>query len=73
MLDGGGRPGVSRVSSAPARVFCARLAGLLVFDPNGDQVGRVRDAVVTLRIGRSQPRVLGLVVEVGGGGASSCR
>lgn len=54
------------MSGAPTRVFIARLAGTAVFDPNGDQVGRVRDAVVTLRIGRSQPRALGLVVEVAG-------
>jgi Mg/Co/Ni transporter MgtE len=54
------------VSGAPTRVFIARLAGIAVFDPNGDQVGRVRDVVVTLRIGPIQPRVLGLVVEVPG-------
>jgi flagellar motility protein MotE (MotC chaperone)/sporulation protein YlmC with PRC-barrel domain len=52
------------VSGAPSRVFIARLAGLAVFDPTGDQVGKVRDVVVTLRIGRQPPRVLGLVVEV---------
>jgi flagellar motility protein MotE (MotC chaperone)/sporulation protein YlmC with PRC-barrel domain len=46
------------------RVFVARLAGLPVFDPNGDQVGRVRDVLVALRIGRDQPRVLGLAVEI---------
>jgi CBS domain-containing protein len=46
------------------RVFIARMAGLAVFDPTGDQVGRVRDMVVTLRIGRQPPRVVGLVVEV---------
>ena len=46
------------------RVFVARLAGLPVFDPNGDQVGRVRDVVVALRIGRDAPRVLGLAVEI---------
>jgi CBS domain-containing protein len=40
------------------------MAGLAVFDPTGDQVGRVRDVVVTLRIGRQPPRVVGLVVEV---------
>jgi Mg/Co/Ni transporter MgtE len=54
------------VSGAPTRVFIARLAGIAVFDPIGDQVGRVRDVVVTLRIGRELPRVLGLVVEVPG-------
>ena len=42
----------------------ARLAGVAVFDPNGDQVGRVRDVVVAVRGGRQPPRVLGLVVEV---------
>jgi flagellar motility protein MotE (MotC chaperone)/sporulation protein YlmC with PRC-barrel domain len=54
------------VSTAPQRVFCARLAGLPVFDPAGDQVGKVRDVVVALRPGVAQPRVLGLVVEVFG-------
>src|SRR5436190_23799407 len=32
----------------------------------GDQVGRVRDVVVSLRLGPEEPRVLGLVVEVPG-------
>lgn len=50
--------------STTSRVFVARLAGLGVFDPNGDQLGRVRDAVATLRVGRQPPRMLGLVVEV---------
>lgn len=50
--------------STTTRVFIARLAGIGVFDPNGDQLGRVRDAVATLRVGRQPPRVLGLVVEV---------
>ena len=50
--------------SIGTRVFVARLAGLQVFDPNGDQVGRVRDVVVALRIGKDAPRVLGLVVEI---------
>jgi Mg/Co/Ni transporter MgtE len=52
------------VSSAPARVFCARLAGLLVLDPNGDTVGRIRDVIVALRLRGQPPRVLGLLVEV---------
>src|SRR5512142_1311691 len=51
-------------TGAPTRVFIARLAGIAVFDPKGDQVGRVRDVVVVLRLGRQPPRVLGLVVEV---------
>jgi CBS domain-containing protein len=46
------------------RVFTARLAGITVLDPNGDQVGRVRDVVVMFRHGTQTPRVLGLVVEV---------
>ncbi len=50
--------------SAATRVFIARLAGLAVFDPLGDQVGKVRDVVVLLRRGHIPPRVLGLVVEV---------
>lgn len=50
--------------AAPPRVFCARLAGIAVFDPNGDLVGRVRDVVVTLRVGNEPPRVLGFTVEV---------
>jgi Mg/Co/Ni transporter MgtE len=46
------------------RVFLARLAGIDVFDPNGDQLGKVRDAVTMLRSDRQSPRVLGLVVEL---------
>jgi Mg/Co/Ni transporter MgtE len=46
------------------RVFLARLAGIDVFDPGGDQLGRVRDAVTMLRVDRQPPRVLGLVVEL---------
>lgn len=46
------------------RVFVSHLSGIAVFDPNGDQVGRVRDVVVMRRVGGRPPRVLGLVVEV---------
>ncbi|MEC4019250.1 magnesium transporter MgtE N-terminal domain-containing protein [Streptomyces sp. H27-D2] len=46
------------------RVFVSHLSGIAVFDPNGDQVGRVRDLVAMLRVGGRPPRVLGLVVEV---------
>jgi Mg/Co/Ni transporter MgtE len=46
------------------RVFLARLAGTAVLDPNGDPVGKVRDAVATLRTNNEPPRILGLVVEV---------
>ena len=54
------------MSTTPARVFAARLAALPVFDPQGDQVGKVRDVVVVLRSDVRQPRVVGLVVEVFG-------
>lgn len=54
------------MSTAPTRVYAARLAGLPVFDPRGDQVGKVRDVVVVLRADVRQPRVVGLVVEVFG-------
>ncbi len=47
------------------RVFVARLAGLSVFDPLGDQVGKVRDVVINFS-SRGVPRVIGLVVEVPG-------
>lgn len=46
------------------KVFIARLAGVAVFDPNGDFMGKVRDVVVVLRIGNAPPRVLGVVVEI---------
>jgi flagellar motility protein MotE (MotC chaperone)/sporulation protein YlmC with PRC-barrel domain len=54
------------VSTAPSRVFVARLIGLPIFDPQGDQVGKVRDLVASVRSEVSQPRVLGLVAEVFG-------
>ncbi len=50
--------------STTTRVFIARLSGISVFDPNGDSLGKVREAVATLRIGKQPPRVLGLVIEV---------
>lgn len=46
------------------RAFVGRLAGTPIFDPNGDQLGRIRDVVVMLRSDSSAPRVHGLVVEV---------
>jgi Mg/Co/Ni transporter MgtE len=51
--------------SAAKRVYVARLAGIAVYDPNGDQVGRARDAVARMRTGGAAPRVVGLVVEIG--------
>ncbi|MFD6857453.1 magnesium transporter MgtE N-terminal domain-containing protein [Rhodococcus sp. NPDC060086] len=50
--------------AAVSKVFAARLAGLVVLGPDGESIGRVRDVVLTIRIGRQQPRVLGLVVEL---------
>ena len=52
------------MSTSPSRVYAARLVGLPIFDPQGDQVGKVRDLVVVLRHDREPPRVLGLVMEV---------
>ena len=46
------------------RIFLARLAGTAVFDPNGDQVGKIRDAVANLRSNNQPPRILGFIVEV---------
>lgn len=52
------------MSGSATRVYVARLAGVPVFDPNGDQVGKVRDVVVSLLTGARPPRVLGLILEV---------
>ncbi|MER5937807.1 CBS domain-containing protein [Streptomyces sp. NPDC001928] len=52
------------MAAGAPRIFVSHLAGIAVFDPNGDQVGRVRDLVVMLRVGRRPPRLLGLVVEL---------
>lgn len=46
------------------RVFAARMMGLAVFGPDGESIGRVRDVVAGLRIGRQPPRALGLVMEM---------
>ena len=54
------------MSNAPTRVYAARLVGLPIFDPQGEQVGKVRDLVAAVRSEVSQPRVLGLVAEVFG-------
>lgn len=55
------------MSGPPKRVFVARLIAVPVFDPLGDQVGRVRDVVIVYRATmRQYPRVIGLVVEVPG-------
>jgi flagellar motility protein MotE (MotC chaperone)/sporulation protein YlmC with PRC-barrel domain len=52
------------MAAGAPRIFVSHLAGVAVFDPNGDQVARVRDLVVMLRVGRKPPRLLGLVAEV---------
>ncbi len=54
------------VSTTPVRVYVARLVGLPIFDPQGDQVGKVRDLVAAVRSEVTQPRVLGMVAEVFG-------
>ncbi|MCR6031467.1 CBS domain-containing protein [Nocardioides sp. zg-579] len=54
------------MSTTPARVYAARLVGLPIFDPQGDQVAKVRDLVAAVRSEVSQPRVLGMVAEVFG-------
>ncbi|MBJ8343606.1 magnesium transporter MgtE N-terminal domain-containing protein [Antrihabitans sp. YC2-6] len=50
--------------AAVSKVFAARLGGLVVLGPDGESVGRVRDVVITIRLGRQQPRVIGLVIEL---------
>src|SRR5881392_758850 len=52
------------MAAGASRIFVSHLAGVAVFDPNCDQVGRVRDLVAMLRVGRRPPRLLGLVVEL---------
>jgi CBS domain-containing protein len=45
------------------RVYLARLADIAIYDPNGDQVGRVRDTVARPRLSQP-PRVIGVVAEI---------
>ncbi|MEY4311035.1 MAG: hypothetical protein RLZ71_961 [Actinomycetota bacterium] len=47
------------------RLFVARLAGCSVFDPAGDKVGKVIDALVAYRKSGA-PRVTGLLIEISG-------
>ena len=54
------------MSTNPTRVFVARLLGLDVFDPLGDRLGRLRDAVVLDLGPTTAPQAVGLVVEVPG-------
>jgi len=55
---------LSTVTNAPNRIFVSRIVGQAVFDPAGDQVGKLRDVVVAVRTSSQRPRVLGLVVEI---------
>lgn len=50
--------------TAGRRVYIGKLAGTSVFDPIGDQVGKIHDVVVIFRYG-SAANVIGFVVEVG--------
>ncbi|MER6949751.1 CBS domain-containing protein [Nonomuraea sp. NPDC000554] len=45
------------------KIFVARLAGTPIFDPAGDQIGRIRDVVVGLH-DHLPPNVHGMVVEM---------
>ncbi len=50
--------------AGPPRVFVAQLAGLPVFGPSGESIGKVRDIVAAVRLDRQPPRILGIVVEL---------
>ena len=52
------------MTTSGTRAFVARLAGTAVFDPKGDQLGRVRDVLVMLRPDGRAPLVTGMVLEV---------
>ncbi len=52
------------MAPSSSSVFISRLRGLPVLDAAGEAVGRVRDAVITLRYDTRPPRVKGLVVEL---------
>lgn len=45
-------------------IFLAKLAGTPVFDPNGDRVGKIRDAVAINPSQSPSPRILGFIVEI---------
>jgi CBS domain-containing protein len=45
-------------------IFLAKLAGTPVFDPNGDRVGKIRDAVAANPGSSTNPRILGFIVEI---------
>ena len=52
------------MSTTTGRIFLSRIVGQAVFDPAGDQVGKLRDVVVAVRSATQRPRVLGIVVQV---------
>lgn len=56
--------GVTAMASGAPRIFVSHLSGVMVFDPGGDHVGRIRDLVAMLRVSHRPPRLLGLVVEL---------
>lgn len=45
-------------------IFLAKLAGTPVFDPNGDRLGKIRDAVAANPGSSANPRILGFIVEI---------
>jgi flagellar motility protein MotE (MotC chaperone)/sporulation protein YlmC with PRC-barrel domain len=55
---------IEGVAASTTSVFISRIRGLPVLDSAGDQVGKVRDAVVQRRAAGRAPRVKGLVVEL---------
>ncbi|HEY3338963.1 MAG TPA: CBS domain-containing protein [Propionicimonas sp.] len=50
--------------TSASSIFVSRIKGLPMLDPNGEQVGKVRDVVIQNRSGNRAPRVKGLVVEL---------
>lgn len=46
------------------RVYAGRLSGMIVRNPDGDSIGRVRDVVVRLRPSGAPSLALGIVVEM---------
>lgn len=50
--------------STATSIFISRIRGLPVVDSAGDQVGKLRDVVIQLRVGGRAPRARGLVVEL---------
>lgn len=61
------------MAAGAPRVFVSHLSGVAVFDPNGDQVGRVRDLVAMLRVGGGPLGCWASSSNSPPGAASSCR